>query len=81
VGLEAQGVLLASTAIVLLGMADDRFELDALTKLAGQVFTAGILLLYGIQTLFPFSLSFCGKNKEFRRKIQKELAQAKICSM
>jgi len=52
VGLEAQGVLLASTAIVLLGMADDRFELDALTKLAGQVFTAGILLLYGIQILW-----------------------------
>ena len=52
VGQEAQGVLLASAAIVLLGMADDRFELDALTKLAGQVFTAGILLLYGIQILW-----------------------------
>lgn len=52
VGHEAQGVFLAATAIVLLGMADDRFELDALTKLAGQVFTAGILLLYGIQILW-----------------------------
>jgi len=52
IGHEAQGVLLASAAIVLLGMADDRFELDALTKLAGQVFTAGILLLYGIQILW-----------------------------
>jgi UDP-GlcNAc:undecaprenyl-phosphate/decaprenyl-phosphate GlcNAc-1-phosphate transferase len=52
VGHEAQGIFLASTAIVLLGMADDRFELDALTKLAGQVFTAGILLLYGIQILW-----------------------------
>jgi UDP-GlcNAc:undecaprenyl-phosphate GlcNAc-1-phosphate transferase len=52
VGQEAQGIFLASTAIVLLGMADDRFELDALTKLAGQVFTAGILLLYGIQILW-----------------------------
>ena len=52
IGHEAQGILLASTAIVLLGMADDRFELDALTKLAGQVFTAGILLLYGIQILW-----------------------------
>lgn len=51
-GREAQGIFLASTAIVLLGMADDRFELDALTKLAGQVFTAGILLLYGIQILW-----------------------------
>jgi UDP-GlcNAc:undecaprenyl-phosphate GlcNAc-1-phosphate transferase len=52
IGHEAQGVFLAATAIVLLGMADDRFELDALTKLAGQVFTAGILLLYGIQVLW-----------------------------
>ena len=52
IGHEAQGILLASTAIVLLGMADDRFELDALTKLAGQVFTAGILLMYGIQVLW-----------------------------
>jgi UDP-GlcNAc:undecaprenyl-phosphate GlcNAc-1-phosphate transferase len=52
IGHEAQGIFLASTAIVLLGMADDRFELDALTKLAGQVFTAGILLLYGIQILW-----------------------------
>jgi UDP-GlcNAc:undecaprenyl-phosphate GlcNAc-1-phosphate transferase len=52
IGHEAQGIFLASTAIVLLGMADDCFELDALTKLAGQVFTAGILLLYGIQILW-----------------------------
>jgi len=52
IGHESQGIFLASTAIVLLGMADDRFELDALTKLAGQVFTAGILLLYGIQILW-----------------------------
>lgn len=43
---------LASTAIVLLGMADDRLQLDALTKLAGQVFVAGILLIYGIQILW-----------------------------
>lgn len=51
-GNEAQGIFLASTAIVLLGMADDRFELDSLTKLAGQVFVAGILLIYGIQILW-----------------------------
>jgi UDP-GlcNAc:undecaprenyl-phosphate GlcNAc-1-phosphate transferase len=51
-GNEAQGIFLASTAIVLLGMADDRFQLDALTKLAGQVFVAGILLIYGIQILW-----------------------------
>jgi UDP-GlcNAc:undecaprenyl-phosphate GlcNAc-1-phosphate transferase len=52
IGHEAQGIFLAATSIVLLGMADDRFELDALTKLAGQVFTAGILLIYGIQILW-----------------------------
>jgi UDP-GlcNAc:undecaprenyl-phosphate GlcNAc-1-phosphate transferase len=51
-GHEAQGIFLASTAIVLLGMADDRFQLDALTKLTGQVFAAGILLMYGIQILW-----------------------------
>ena len=51
-GNEAQGIFLASTAIILLGMADDRFELDSLTKLAGQVFVAGILLIYGIQILW-----------------------------
>jgi len=51
-GHETQGIFLAATAIVLLGMADDRFELDSLTKLAGQVFVAGILLIYGIQILW-----------------------------
>jgi UDP-GlcNAc:undecaprenyl-phosphate GlcNAc-1-phosphate transferase len=51
-GQEALGIFLASTAIVLLGMADDRYQLDALTKLAGQVFVAGILLVYGIQILW-----------------------------
>ena len=51
-GHESQGIFLAATVIVLLGMADDRFQLDALTKLAGQVFAASILLLYGIQLLW-----------------------------
>jgi UDP-GlcNAc:undecaprenyl-phosphate GlcNAc-1-phosphate transferase len=35
-----------------MGLIDDRFELDALTKLAGQALAAGILLLYGIQVLW-----------------------------
>lgn len=51
-GRESQGIFLAATVIVVLGMADDRFQLDALTKLAGQVFAASILLLYGIQILW-----------------------------
>lgn len=51
-GQELQGIFLASTFIILLGMVDDRFELDALTKLAGQALAAGILLLHGIQILW-----------------------------
>jgi len=46
---ESIGIFLAATFLVLLGMVDDRFELDALTKLAGQALAAGILLIYGVQ--------------------------------
>ncbi len=35
-----------------IGLVDDRFELDALTKLAGQALAAGILLIFGIQVLW-----------------------------
>jgi UDP-GlcNAc:undecaprenyl-phosphate GlcNAc-1-phosphate transferase len=51
-GRETQGIFLAGTFLVALGMLDDRFELDALTKLAGQALAAGILLLFGIQILW-----------------------------
>ena len=51
-GREAQGVFLAATFVVLLGMIDDRYELDALTKLAGQALAAGILLTFGVQLLW-----------------------------
>ncbi len=51
-GHELQGVFLAATFVIILGMADDRFQLDAITKLAGQALAAGILLLYGIQILW-----------------------------
>ena len=51
-GHETQGIFLAASFVVLLGMADDRFQLDALTKLAGQALAAGILLIYGIQILW-----------------------------
>jgi UDP-GlcNAc:undecaprenyl-phosphate GlcNAc-1-phosphate transferase len=33
-------------------MLDDRFELDAITKLAGQGLAAGILLIFGIQLIW-----------------------------
>ena len=51
-GREAQGIFLAGTFVVLLGMLDDRFELDALTKLAGQALAAGIMLSFGVQLLW-----------------------------
>ncbi|REE98582.1 MraY family glycosyltransferase [Thermomonospora umbrina] len=46
-----RGLLLAGGLIVLLGMADDRWELDALTKFAGQVAAAGLFIANGIQLL------------------------------
>jgi UDP-GlcNAc:undecaprenyl-phosphate GlcNAc-1-phosphate transferase len=49
---ELTGVFLAATFIVILGMLDDRFELDAITKLAGQSLAAGVLLIFGIQILW-----------------------------
>ena len=51
-GRELQGIFLASTFVIILGMVDDRFQLDALTKLAGQALAAGILLTFGIQILW-----------------------------
>ncbi|GAB2744901.1 MraY family glycosyltransferase [Salinifilum aidingensis] len=46
---DALAVVLAGGLIVLVGVLDDRFELDSLTKLAGQVTSAGILVLLGVQ--------------------------------
>jgi UDP-GlcNAc:undecaprenyl-phosphate GlcNAc-1-phosphate transferase len=47
--LDAVAVLLAGGLIVLVGALDDRFDLDAVTKLAGQVTAAGVLVLFGVQ--------------------------------
>ncbi|WP_158893079.1 glycosyltransferase family 4 protein [Amycolatopsis anabasis] len=47
--LDPVGVLVGGGVIVLIGALDDRFELDAWTKLAGQVMCAGILVLFGVQ--------------------------------
>jgi UDP-GlcNAc:undecaprenyl-phosphate/decaprenyl-phosphate GlcNAc-1-phosphate transferase len=43
------GVLIGGAVIVLIGALDDRFEIDAWTKLAGQVLCAGILVIFGVQ--------------------------------
>lgn len=46
---DAITAVVAGGLITLVGALDDRFELDSLTKLAGQVTSAGILVLGGIQ--------------------------------
>ncbi|MFN2533914.1 MAG: glycosyltransferase family 4 protein [Pseudonocardiaceae bacterium] len=52
---DVVGVLLAGGIIMLIGALDDRFKLDSLTKFAGQVTAAGVLVLYGVQWfIFPW---------------------------
>jgi UDP-GlcNAc:undecaprenyl-phosphate GlcNAc-1-phosphate transferase len=46
---DPTAVMIAGGVIVLVGILDDRFELDSLTKLAGQVTAAGLLVLFGLQ--------------------------------
>jgi UDP-GlcNAc:undecaprenyl-phosphate/decaprenyl-phosphate GlcNAc-1-phosphate transferase len=46
------GLIGASSLLVIVGIADDRWELDALTKLAGQVAAAGLLIMNGVQLLW-----------------------------
>ncbi|WP_433463883.1 MraY family glycosyltransferase [Spirillospora sp. CA-128828] len=59
----SKALLLSGGLIVLIGIADDRWEVDALTKFAGQVAAGGIFIMQGIQiysiplpTGEPFSL-------------------------
>ena len=44
-----KALLMSGGLIVLIGIADDRWEVDALTKFAGQVAAAGIFIMQGIQ--------------------------------
>ncbi|MGH3564821.1 MAG: glycosyltransferase family 4 protein [Pseudonocardia sp.] len=46
---EVVGVSLAAALLAVVGALDDRYELDALTKLAGQTTAAGMLVLAGVQ--------------------------------
>ena len=46
---EAQTVLIAGGMVCALGVLDDLFDLDALTKFGGQVLAAGFLVLNGVQ--------------------------------
>jgi UDP-GlcNAc:undecaprenyl-phosphate GlcNAc-1-phosphate transferase len=43
------GVLLGATAVCLLGVADDLWSLDAVTKFAGQSIAAGLMAWKGVQ--------------------------------
>ena len=49
---DAGIVLIAGALICAVGVLDDLFELDALTKLGGQVLAAGFLIAFGIQYYF-----------------------------
>jgi len=51
-GDEPKGVLLASVVICLVGVVDDVWGLDAITKLAGQSLAAGLMALQGVQLLW-----------------------------
>ena len=49
---DAGIVLIAGALICAVGVLDDLFELDALTKLGGQVLAAGFLIAFGIQYIY-----------------------------
>ena len=51
-GREATGIFLAGTFIMILGALDDLYDLDSITKFAGQAVAGGILLLHGVQILW-----------------------------
>jgi UDP-GlcNAc:undecaprenyl-phosphate GlcNAc-1-phosphate transferase len=46
---EMLGVFGAAVLLAAVGALDDRYELDALTKFAGQTTAAGILVIFGVQ--------------------------------
>jgi UDP-GlcNAc:undecaprenyl-phosphate GlcNAc-1-phosphate transferase len=51
-GRQTVALLSGAALICALGVADDKWELDALTKLAGQVLAAGVMVLGGVQMLY-----------------------------
>jgi UDP-GlcNAc:undecaprenyl-phosphate/decaprenyl-phosphate GlcNAc-1-phosphate transferase len=59
--LDPVAVLIGGGMVVIIGMLDDRFELDSITKLAGQTSSAGVLVLLGLQW-FLFWVPWGGDN-------------------
>ena len=51
---ETMAVLVAGGLISALGVLDDRWGLDALTKLTGQIAAAGVMVLLGVQLSYVF---------------------------
>jgi UDP-GlcNAc:undecaprenyl-phosphate GlcNAc-1-phosphate transferase len=53
---DAWAVITGGTLIFLVGVVDDIWGLDALTKAAGQIVAAGVMVLQGVQLLWlPFN--------------------------
>lgn len=46
---EPTATIVGATLMTVLGTIDDRYDLDALTKLAGQIAIAGVVVLMGVQ--------------------------------
>ncbi|MBA3233814.1 MAG: undecaprenyl/decaprenyl-phosphate alpha-N-acetylglucosaminyl 1-phosphate transferase, partial [Propionibacteriales bacterium] len=49
---DVRAILIGGAVICLVGILDDIFELDALTKFAGAVIAAGVVVLQGVQILW-----------------------------
>jgi UDP-GlcNAc:undecaprenyl-phosphate/decaprenyl-phosphate GlcNAc-1-phosphate transferase len=49
---DARAILLGGVIICLVGVLDDIFELDAITKLAGEVIAAVVVVVQGVQILW-----------------------------
>ena len=46
---DARAILIGGVVICAVGVVDDLYELDAITKLAGEVLAVGVLVVQGIQ--------------------------------
>ncbi|MBF6172383.1 MraY family glycosyltransferase [Nocardia blacklockiae] len=52
---DIPAVLVASTLIVLVGIVDDRWGLDALTKFVGQITAAGVMAVIGLSWVVVYN--------------------------
>jgi UDP-GlcNAc:undecaprenyl-phosphate GlcNAc-1-phosphate transferase len=49
---QMRGICISATVICLLGVIDDKWGVDAITKLAGQTLAAAVLVNFGVQLLW-----------------------------